>query len=121
MGNMPGRNQLAGGNAFRAIGRLREMRAFERRHLHCLRTVEDRDLVWEIGHHQGRRSPLSLKQVFLLGIASVPTVQRRLRRLVHEGCIQQHRAARDRRTLQLTLSPKVLSVLARYGELLNAP
>jgi hypothetical protein len=100
-------------NAFRVLGRLRSLRAFQRRHLHCLRTIEDLDLVCEIGHYQGQRRPLTLKQVYLLGIGTVPTIQRRLRHLRRAGCVQQRRGEGDRRTMELTLAPRLLQVFSR--------
>jgi predicted MarR family transcription regulator len=106
-------------SAFRAIGKLRAMRAFERRHLHCVQTVEDRDLLCEIGHRQATHAPLTLKQLLLLGIGSIATVQRRLRRLRHAGCIQHARGGSDRRTMELTLTPRVLQVFQRYADLLS--
>ena len=108
-------------SAFRVIGRLRAMRAFERRHLHHLRTLEDRDLVCEIGYHQSRHRPLTLKQIYRLHAGSVATVQRQMRRLRHEGCIRQARSERDHRTLEFTLSPKLLEIFDQYGALLAAP
>jgi hypothetical protein len=98
---------------------LRAMRAFERRYLHFLVTLEDFDLVREIGYHQAHGAPLTMKQIYLLGIGSVATVQRRLRRLRELGAIQQRRTARDARNLELTITPKVLRTYAKYGELLG--
>jgi DNA-binding MarR family transcriptional regulator len=117
----PRRPSALESRALRVIGRLRAMRAFERRHLHHLRTLEDRDLICEIGYHQGERRPLTLSQIYRLGLGSVATVQRRLRRLRHEGCIRQTRSTRDRRTLEFTLSPKLLQVFDQYAALLAAP
>jgi hypothetical protein len=108
-------------SAIRAISRLRAMRAFERRHLHSLRSLEDRDLVCEIGYHQGHHRPLTLKQIYRLDIGSVATVQRRLRRLRREGCIRHAPSERDHRALEFTLSPKLLQVFDQYEALLAAP
>jgi len=116
---LAGRLDKLAANAFRAIGRLRGMRAFERRHLHPLRTLEDRDLVCEIGYHQGHHRPLTLRQIYGMEIGSVATVQRRLRRLRHEGWIRQARSERDRRTLEFALSPKSLQVFDQYAALLG--
>lgn len=116
----PRGHSVVAANAFRAIGRLRGMRAFERRHLHHLRTIEDRDLVFEIGHHQGAGHPLTLKQIYKLDHGSVATSQRRLRRLRHEGCIRQVRAERDHRRLEFMLSPRLLQVFDQYAALLAA-
>ena len=63
------------------FAKLRALREFERRHLKQLSTVEDLDLVCEIGFHQEKGQPLSIKQLYLLNLASVATIQRRLRRL----------------------------------------
>ena len=57
--------------------KLRTARAFLRRHMHFVETLEDVDLLLEIGFHQEQGRPLSMKQVYLLDIASVATVQRR--------------------------------------------
>lgn len=105
--------------ALALFGTLRAFRAFEKRHLHFARTMEDRDLVQEIGYHQEMGRPLSQKALFLLDIGSVATVQRRLRRLHHLGIIHRQRAERDRRLMEFTLTPKVLAVFERYGELLK--
>jgi len=107
--------------ALRAIGRLRRMRAFERRHLHHVRSLEDRDLLFEIGHHQGSGRPLTMHQIHRLDVGSVATVQRRLRRLRHEGCIQETRSERDHRRLEYTLSTKVLQIFDQYAALLGTP
>jgi DNA-binding MarR family transcriptional regulator len=105
--------------AFAALGTLRACRAFEKRHLHFLRTVEDHDIVREIGCHEGDGQPLTQKRLFLLGVGSVATIQRRLRRLRHLGAIQQRRCDYDRRAIEFTLSPRTLAVFARYGELIG--
>ena len=64
-------------------------RPFERRHLKQLSTVEDLDLVCEIGFHQEQGQPLSIKQLYLLNLASVATIQRRLRQAVGKGVVEQ--------------------------------
>ena len=105
-------------SALRALWKLREFRSFEQRHFRSIRTLEERDLVWEIGYHHARNAPLTLKQLTLLGTASLATVQRRLRRLGREGVIQHRRAERDRRTVELVLTPEALQAFARYASLL---
>ena len=81
----------------RVFERLRTLRTFEKQHLSFLRTVEDHDLVCEIGYHQAEGRALTLKQIFLLDVGSVATVQRRLRRLKQLGVVHQHRSAADGR------------------------
>jgi DNA-binding transcriptional ArsR family regulator len=101
--------------------RLRQLRDFERRNLGFLKTCEDHDLVYEIGWHQAQGKPLTVKQIFLLGLGSVPTVQRRLARLRRLGIITQQRCEHDRRSVEVSLAPKVLKGFAQYNELLSRP
>jgi DNA-binding MarR family transcriptional regulator len=100
--------------------KLRALRAFEKLHLDFLDTLEDHHLIGEIGYHQAKGSPVTLKQLFLLDVGSIATVQRRLRRLKQLGFVQQRRAPRDRRSVQLTLSPKCLRVFSKYDTLMTA-
>ncbi|SRR5579885_2926600 len=97
--------------------RLRALRAFKKKNLPFLETIEDFDLLLEIAYHQERGEPLTMKQVYLLGIASLATVQRRLRRLREAGAIHQVRSAQDGRTLELRITPRVLRIFSRYAEL----
>jgi DNA-binding MarR family transcriptional regulator len=103
----------------RVFDKLRARTAFEKQHLPQLKTLEDHQLIHEIGWHEAQGRPLTLKQLFLLDAGSIATVQRRLRRLKQLGLIQQRRSARDRRAVELTLSPKLHRVFAKYGELLS--
>lgn len=88
---------------------------FRRRHLPFLQTLEDLDLIREIGFNQAKGEPLSLKQLFLHGIASVATVQRRLARLKRLGIIQQTKADHDKRMVKLTLTPTARKLYERWG------
>lgn len=101
------------------FAKLRAIRAFEKRNLPFLATLEDFDLVREIGYHQEQGAPLTMKQLYLLDVASLATVQRRLRRLRELGLVQQLRSASDGRALELHLAPRLLKLLARYEEFLN--
>lgn len=98
------------------LATLRAFRKFERRYLSFLDTMVDCDLLCEIAHHQAAGKPLTLKQVFLADLGSVATVQRRLRRLRRLGVIEQTRCPDDRRTVQVTLTPKVLRLLAKFPQ-----
>src|SRR4029077_19470732 len=102
----------------RLFERLRALRTFEKQHLEFLSSVEDHQLIVEIGYHQAKGKPLTLKQLFLLDVGSVATVQRRLRRLKGLGLLQQRRAASDRRAVELTLTPKCLRIFAKYNSLM---
>ena len=102
-----------------AFARLKALRDFERSQLAFLKTLEDRDLLYEIGLAQSQGQPLTVKQVFLLGLGSVPTVQRRLGRLRRLGVIQQRRCDHDRRSVEITLAPKAAKVLVQYVDLMK--
>ena len=101
----------------RVFERLRALRIFEKQQLGFLRTIEDHNLVREIGYHQAEGKPLTLKQLFLLDVGSVATVQRRLRRLKELGVVHQHRSTSDGRAVELTLSAKCLKLFERYEAL----
>ena len=103
----------------RVFERLRALKEFEKQHLRVLATIEDQNLVREIGYHQSRGTPLTLKQLFLLDIGSVATVQRRLRRLRQLGVVQQRRAQSDRRAVELMLKPKYGKLFDKYAALMS--
>lgn len=92
---------------------------FRRRHMSFLQTLEDQDLLREIGFSQAAGRPLSLKQLFLHGIASVATVQRRLARLRRLGIVAQTRSNHDKRVLKLTLTPTARNLYVRWGRLIR--
>ncbi len=102
------------------FGKLRAIRAFEKKHLASLQTLVDFDLVREIGYHQETGRPLGMKQLYLLDLASIATVQRRLRRLKALGAIHQVKSRKDARAVELRVSPRLMKTLARYGELLRS-
>src|ERR1700694_1825003 len=97
----------------RLFEKLRALRAFEKQQLDFLSTVEDHHLIGEIGYHQAKGKPLTLKQLFLLDVGSIATVQRRLRRFKGLGLVQHRRAASDHRAVELTLSPHGPRVFAQ--------
>ena len=102
----------------RVFERMRALRAFENQHLLFLRTGGNHHLIGEIGHHQATGKPLTLKQLFLLDIGSVATVQRHLRRLKDLGFVQHRRAAGDRRAVELMLTPKCIRLFTKYDTLM---
>ena len=104
----------------RLFQKLRALRAFEKQHLDFFSTVEDHHLIGEIGYHQAKGKPITLKHLFLLDVGSIATVQRRLRRLKNLGLVQHRRAGNDRRTVELTLSPKFLRIFAKYDALMSS-
>lgn len=98
--------------------KLKELRAFEKRQLPLLTTPEDFDIVLEIGYHQEAGIPFTLTQLSALGIGSLATVNRRMRRLKELGLVRQRPAAHDRRMIFLTLCPDLQHVFRKYGRLL---
>lgn len=103
----------------RVFERLRALRAFEEKHLHFLSSGGSHRLIGEIGHHQASGKPLTLKQLFLLDVGSVATVQRHLRRFKELGLVHHRRVASDGRVVELTLSAKCLRIFATYGKLMS--
>jgi len=100
--------------------RMRAFRALENQHIPILKTELDRHLIGEIGYHQAKGRPVSVNQLFLLNIGSIATIQRHLRRLRELGAVQHRRAASDRRTVELTLSPKCARIFTKYDSLIRS-
>lgn len=101
------------------FARLRRIRAFERRRLRFLRTMEDFDVLCEIGLHQEQGKPLTMKELHRLRLESVPTMQRRLRRLRQHGAVVSRRTERDARAVELKIAPRALKLFSRYATLLG--
>ena len=101
------------------FGKLHELRALQRRQLPLLHSIEDFDVIVEIGYHEELGRPLTLKRLFLQNIGSVATVQRRLSRLKRLGVVLQTRSAQDRRNLELSVSPDVRRLYRRMDRLLG--
>lgn len=99
---------------------LARLRAFEKKHLPHLLTIEDFDIVRSVGVKQELGKPFLLKHLYLEGIGSVATVTRRLNKLRKQGTLMALPHGDDRRNIVLTLAPSVLNVYARYGILLNS-
>ena len=99
--------------------KLRSLRVFEREQFEFLETLEDFDLVKEIGYHQEAGLPLTLKLLFLQNIGSVATIQRRLRRLKRLGVVQQRRSVNDKRNIELTINPEVCNLYRKVALILK--
>jgi DNA-binding MarR family transcriptional regulator len=93
--------------------KLRSLRDLERKLLPFVLTVEDRDIVLEIGYHSEIRRPIGVKQLHTLRIGSESTIRRRLNRLRKKGLVQQQRADHDRRNLNLKLHASVQAACRR--------
>jgi DcmR-like sensory protein len=102
------------------FAQLHALSEFRRRHLPFLKTLEDQDLVREIGHYQALGAPMTLKQLLQAGLTSPATLQRRLSRLKQLGVVQERRSRDDGRALELTLSPGCMRTFAKYGMVLTA-
>ena len=98
---------------------LRKIRDFERQQLRFMRTLVDFDIILEIGFAQEQQKPLTPKQLPLLGVGSATTVRRRLAKLTEDGIVKRNTNANDHRSDILTISPRSLKLLGRYGGLLG--
>ena len=88
----------------------------ERRYLPFIDSREDRDIATLVGFHDViGRQPLTLKRLYLLDIASIATVQRRLARLVDKGVIVKRPHHEDRRAMTLHLSANAKREFQRFG------
>jgi DNA-binding MarR family transcriptional regulator len=103
-------------NTFRA---LKAASDYRRRYLPFVKTLEDQDLIREIGLAQAGGQSLSLKQLFSHGIASVATVQRRLARLRRLGIVAQTKSAHDKRVYKLTLTPAARKLHLQWSQQLR--
>jgi DNA-binding MarR family transcriptional regulator len=101
---------------FQALGAIRD---FERAELSFIRTMEDLDIVREIGFHQEAGQPLTLKTLYTLRIGAAATIQRRLAALKKLGVVEQIPMERDRRSFALHLSPAALKAYERYLSLMR--
>lgn len=97
---------------------LRALTDFRKRHMPFVKSLEDQDLLRVIGYHQQAGDPITLKVLFLQGISSVATIQRRLRRLKRLGVVHETRADYDKRLVKLTLSATTIRDYSRvYGQM----
>jgi DNA-binding MarR family transcriptional regulator len=101
------------------FAKLRDIRAFERKRLRFLRTMEDFDVLCEIGVHQEKGRPLTMKELHGLHLGSVPTMQRRLRRLRQYGAVSSRRTERDGRAVEVRITRRALKLFHRYASLLG--
>ena len=102
----------------RLFQRLKALREFEKAHLPFLKTIEDFDIVCEIGVRQESGNRITMKELFLADIGAVSTVQRRLSRLRKLGAIEQFSHNGDGRVIELLLSAEVGALYKRYAALL---
>jgi|SRR6266581_2881975 len=109
--------------AMKIFARLKKLREFQKTRLPHLRSIEDFDIIYEIGASQengGGR--MTSKRLALLGIAPPATLQRRLSRLVALGVIEKQPACEDGRIVELSVSRKTAEAYANLArQLRQAP
>ena len=71
-----------------------------------LTSYKDFDISIEIGHHEYLGTPLTLKQLLLLDIASEATVRRHLKNLIQRGLVAKVANPDDGRSVVLRLTDK---------------
>ena len=101
------------------FSRMKKIREFQRTQLPNLRSIEDFDIVLEIGTSQESGRPMTPKRLALLGIAPSATVQRRLSRLVGLGVIRKRFSQQDGRMVELSVSTDTQATFARMGRLMK--
>lgn len=99
--------------------RFRRLQAFERQYLPYLQSPVDSVLIAEIGDHQERGRPLTVKGLLLLKLGAPATVGRRLRRLVRLGVVHKHPVRHDRRISQLEIDSEVRRTYVKYAKLIS--
>lgn len=77
-------------------------------------TYTEFDILIEIGYYQEHGSPLTLKQLLLLGISFQATVRRHLGRLVKDGIVIKTESINDHRSVILTLSGNTIQTLTSH-------
>jgi len=79
-----------------------------------IKTYKDFDILIEVGYHQEKGCPLTLKQLMLLKIASRATVRRYLACLVRDGMVEKFVSANDQRSVMLRLSASTVKTLTNH-------
>jgi DNA-binding MarR family transcriptional regulator len=97
---------------------LKKKRQFEKLQFPFIKSLIDFDILIEIGYAQEQKTTITPKQLFLLKIASVSTVRRRLASLTEQGIVTRRTNVADHRSDLLTLAGSTLKVFERYGGVL---
>ena len=77
-----------------------------------VKTCKDFDIAVEIGYHQQKGTPLTMKQLILLNIVPPATMRRHLNRMIREGTVHKHHSPNDLRIVYFTLSNAALDSFA---------
>ncbi len=79
-----------------------------------VKTYKEFDILIEIGYHQEQGSPLTVKQLMLLEVASQATVRRYLEHLVDDGMVKKIVAVNDHRSVVLKLTNATIKMLSNH-------
>ncbi len=79
-----------------------------------VKTYKEFDILIEIGYHQEQGSPLTVKQLMLLEVASQATVRRYLEHLVDDGMVKKIVAVNDHRSVVLKLTNSTIKMLSNH-------
>ena len=96
--------------------KLNKIRAYQRANLSFLESLEDYDIICEIGNAQEAGTFTTAKQLLLCQIGAPATLRRRLERMVNLGVVTKARNAQDGRMAELRLVPDVLKAYAKLGK-----
>jgi len=98
---------------------LHQAKSFEHKHLTCVETREDSDMLILIGLYQTRGEPITMKQIVASEIGSAATLERRLARFKRLGIVNAAKSKIDRRNIHLKLNAKFMRVFQRYGSTMS--
>lgn len=76
-----------------------------------IKTYKELDILIEVGYHQEMDTPLTVKQLLSLGIASQATVRRHLDQLIQSGMVTKGILVNDHRAVILLLSPSTIKAM----------
>lgn len=99
--------------------KLNSIRAYQRAHLQFLESLEDYDIVCEIGAAQESGKFMTAKQLLLCGLGAPATLRRRLERMVKMGIVTKRRNLHDGRMAELRLAPDILRSYAKLGKAID--
>lgn len=98
---------------------LRRLQTFKQQYLAHFQSPVANSIIIEIGYHQERGQPLTVKGLILLNLGAPATVRRHLQRLVHLGLVHKRRVRHDGRSYQLEVDSVVRQAYAKYLKLIS--
>lgn len=100
------------------IARLRQLRQAQRQNQPIIESLEDLDIVLEIGTAQEQGQLVCAKHLLATNLGAPATVRRRLERLVQGGIVSKTKNYRDSRVADLRLSTATVNEFNRLGRTL---